>query len=168
MNPLSLIVGNVCSILAMITDSISSAQKTAKRVLLVQSLSQLIYGIGTTVLRGYSGAVQNGVSILRNFVAIRNIQSKAVEWTLVIVGVVLGFVFNNLGLMGLLPVIANLQYTIAIFRFRDNERALKISFLLTCVMYALFNAVIYNVVGVITNVVVVITTVANLIRERKQ
>ena len=168
MNPLSLIVGNVCSILAMITDSISSAQKTAKRVLLVQSLSQLIYGIGTTVLRGYSGAVQNGVSILRNFVAIRNIQSKAVEWTLVIVGVVLGVVFNNLGLMGLLPVIANLQYTIAIFRFRDNERALKISFLLTCVMYALFNAVIYNVVGVITNVVVVISTVANLIRERKQ
>ena len=168
MNPLSLIVGNVCSILAMITDSISSAQKTAKRVLLVQSLSQLIYGIGTTVLRGYSGAVQNGVSILRNFVAIRNIQSKAVEWTLVIVGVVLGVVFNNLGLMGLLPVIANLQYTITIFRFRDNERALKISFLLTCVMYALFNAVIYNVVGVITNVVVVITTVANLIRERKQ
>ena len=168
MNPLSLIVGNVCSILAMITDAISSAQKTAKRVLLVQSLSQLIYGIGTTVLRGYSGAVQNGVSILRNFVAIRNIQSKAVEWTLVIVGVVLGVVFNNLGLMGLLPVIANLQYTIAIFRFRDNERALKISFLLTCVMYALFNAVIYNVVGVITNVVVVITTVANLIRERKQ
>ena len=168
MNPLSLIVGNVCSILAMITDSISSAQKTAKRVLLVQSLSQLIYGIGTTVLRGYSGAVQNGVSILRNFVAIRNIQSKAVEWTLVIVGVVLGFVFNNLGLMGLLPVIANLQYTIAIFRFRDNERALKISFLLTCVMYALFNAVIYNVVGVITNVVVVISTVANLIRQRKQ
>ena len=168
MNPLSLIVGNVCSILAMITDSISSAQKTAKRVLLVQSLSQLIYGIGTTVLRGYSGAVQNGVSILRNFVAIRNIQSKAVEWTLVIVGVVLGVVFNNLGLMGLLPVIANLQYTITIFRFRDNERALKISFLLTCVMYALFNAVIYNVVGVITNVVVVISTVANLIRERKQ
>ena len=168
MNIIAVVIGNLCSLCAMITDSISSAQKTAKRVLLVQSLSQLIYGIGTTVLRGYSGAVQNGVSILRNFVAIRNIQSKAVEWTLVIVGVVLGVVFNNLGLMGLLPVIANLQYTIAIFRFRDNERALKISFLLTCVMYALFNAVIYNVVGVITNVVVVITTVANLIRERKQ
>jgi len=68
MNSVSLIIGNLCSLLAMITDSISATRKTPKGVLLVQSLSQLIYCIGTVVLKGYSGAVQNAVSILRNFV----------------------------------------------------------------------------------------------------
>ena len=126
MNEINLIIGNVCSLLAMVTDSISSTRKTAKGVLLVQSLSQLIYFIGTVVLKGYSGAVQNAVSILRNFVAIRDIRSKYVEWALVGLGVVLGLAFNNLGFMGLLPVIANFQYTIAVFRFQDNQRALKI------------------------------------------
>ena len=79
MNTISVILGNGCSLLAMVTDSISSTRKTAKGVLLVQSLSQLIYCIGTILLKGYSGAVQNAVSILRNLVAIRKIESKVLE-----------------------------------------------------------------------------------------
>ena len=59
MNTLSLITGNVCSLLAMITDSISSTRKTAKGVLWMQSISQMIYFVGTVILKGYSGAVQN-------------------------------------------------------------------------------------------------------------
>ena len=167
MNEINLIIGNVCSILAMATDSISSTRKTTKGVLLVQSLSQLIYFIGTVVLKGYSGAVQNAVSILRNFVAIREIHNKYVEWILAGLGVVLGLAFNNLGFMGLLPVIANFQYTIAIFRFQDNERALKISFAIAIGLFAVFNIAIYNVVGMLSNSVVFITTVAVLLKPNK-
>ena len=167
MNEINLIIGNVCSLLAMVTDSISSTRKTAKGVLLVQSLSQLIYFIGTVVLKGYSGAVQNAVSILRNFVAIRDIRSKYVEWALVGLGVVLGLAFNNLGFMGLLPVIANFQYTIAVFRFQDNQRALKISFAIAVGMFAVFNIAIFNVVGVVSNSVVFITTLAVLLKSGK-
>lgn len=167
MNEIHLIIGNVCSLLAMVTDSISSTRKTAKGVLLVQSLSQLIYFIGTVVLKGYSGAVQNAVSILRNFVAIRDIRSKYVEWALVGLGVVLGLAFNNLGFMGLLPVIANFQYTIAVFRFQDNQRALKISFAIAVGMFAVFNIAIFNVVGVVSNSVVFVTTLAVLLKSGK-
>lgn len=167
MNEIHLIIGNVCSLLAMVTDSVSSTRKTAKGVLLVQSLSQLIYFIGTVVLKGYSGAVQNAVSILRNFVAIRDIRSKYVEWALVGLGVVLGLAFNNLGFMGLLPVIANFQYTIAVFRFQDNQRALKISFAIAVGMFAVFNIAIFNVVGVVSNSVVFVTTLAVLLKSGK-
>lgn len=167
MNEIHLIIGNVCSLLAMVTDSVSSTRKTAKGVLLVQSLSQLIYFIGTVVLKGYSGAVQNAVSILRNFVAIRDIRNKYVEWALVGLGVVLGLAFNNLGFMGLLPVIANFQYTIAVFRFQDNERALKISFAIAVGMFAVFNIAIFNVVGVVSNSVVFVTTLAVLLKSGK-
>ena len=165
MNSISILTGNVCSLLAMITDSVSSTQKTAKRILLVQCLSQMFYCVGTIVLKGYSGAVQNIVSILRNLVAIRKIESKVLEWSLVTLGVVLGLWFNNLGFMGLLPVVANLQYTIAIFRFRDNETALKISFLISIGMFALFNLVIYNAVGFLANSVVCITTAVSLFKS---
>ena len=166
MNLVNIVIGNVCSILAMVTDSISATRKTAKAVLHIQNLSQLIYCIGTIVLGGYSGAVQNVVSILRNFVAIRNIKNKFLEWLLVSLGVILGLVFNNLGLMGLLPVVANLQYTLAVFRFQDNDRALKISFAIAVGLFALFNLAIYNVVGVLSNLVVFVTTVINLLRSR--
>ena len=168
MNTTHLIIGNLCSLLAMLTDSFSSTRKTTKVVLRVQNVSQLIYCIGTVVLKGYSGAVQNAVSFLRNIAAIRNIQSKAVQWTLTALGVVLGVAFNNLGLIGLLPVVANLGYTIAVFRFRDNERALKTAFMLCVFCFAIFNIALYNVVGVISNTVVAVTAAISLIKTRRK
>ena len=167
MNYVNLIIGNLCSLLAMATDSISSTRKTAKEMLLIQNLSQLVYCTSGIVLKGYSAAVQNVVSMLRNFLAIKKVNSKVAEWILVLLGVVLGVWFNNLGLMGYLPVIANLQYTLVMFRFRENERALKISFLVNAALFAVFNIVIYNVVGVVTNLVVFVTTGLCLIRPKK-
>ena len=162
------IIGNLCSLLAMGTDAISSTRKTPKAMLWMQTLSQVIYFIGTVVLGGYSGAVQNAVSILRNLVAIRKISNQVLEWTLVGLGVVFGLVFNNLGLAGLLPVIANLQYTLAVFKFKDNERALKISFAVCIGMFAAFNLAIYNFVGVASNLVVLGTTLVMLFKKRTE
>ncbi len=161
-----LIIGNLFSLFASAADTLSSTQKTAKRMLWVQSIGQLFYGIGTFVLGGYSGVVQNAVSILRNLLAIKNLTTPMIEWTLLGLGVVLGLVFNNLGFMGLLPVIANFQYTFAIFRFKNNERALKLSFLIFVILYILFNVVIYNFVGVVLNLVIAVTTASVLLKHR--
>ena len=160
------IVGNLCSLLAMVTDAVSSSRKTVRSALMVQSLGQLFHGIGTLALKGYSGVAQNAVGILRNFAAIRDIRSKWVEWSLLALGVVLGIGLNNLGWVGLLPVIANFQYTLAVFRFRERERMLKLSFLAAALMFSLFNTAIGNVVGVISNLVVAGTTVMYLVKNR--
>ena len=167
MNETSLIVGNLCSILAMGTDSVSATLKTAKGVLGVQILSQLIYGFGAFVLGGYSSTAQNFVSILRNLVAIRGISSRLIEGILMVLGVVLGIACNNLGLLGLLPVAASFQYTVAIFRFKDDPRLLKISLIISSLMFALFNGALFNIAGLLTNSVVAVVTAADLIRSKR-
>ena len=166
MNNINIIIGNICSLLAMGTDTISSAQKTAKRVLWMQTLSQLIYFIGTVALKGYSGAVQNAISIVRNLVAIKKINNKLLEWTFVVLGVVLGLFFNNLGWIGLLPVVANLLYTLGVFRFKDNERALKLAFLISVTLFGIFNLALFNFVGFCTNMAVAVATAINLLKKR--
>lgn len=163
MNPVFLILGNLCSLVTMFTDSLSAVQKKSKSVLAVQNISQLFYCIGAILLQGYSGAVQNAVSILRNLAAIYDLGNSFLEWLLIGLGVVLGIVFNNVGIMGWLPMIASTQYSIAIFRFRDNARALKISLLISAAMFVVFSAVILNIVGVVTNAVVAVTTLISLI-----
>ena len=168
MHPIQLIIGNLCSLLAVFTDSISATRKTTRGVLLVQSVSQIIYGIGSVVLGGYGGAVQNVMSVLRNFVAIKKIDSKALKWVMVILGVVLGALFNNLGIWGWLPILANLEYTLAVFYFKDNQRALKIAFLISVVLFAVFNGIILSIVGVVTNMIVLITGIIALVREKKE
>lgn len=168
MNSANIITGNICSLLAMGTDALSSGQKTAKRVLWIQNLSQLIYFIGTVALKGYSGAVQNVVSILRNLAAIKGIKSKAIEYLFIVSGVVLGLVFNHIGWTGLLPVLANLQYSLAVFRFKDNEQALKASFLICVLLFSVFNWTIMNYVGMCSNLIVAVATTVFLLKARFQ
>lgn len=154
--------------MAMGTDALSASRKTAKGVLWVQNISQAIYFTGTVVLKGYSGAVQNVMSILRNLLAISGKSSKVLEWGLTVLGVVLGIVFNNIGVMGYLPIIANLQYTLVVFRFKKNERAIKVSFMIAALMFSLFSLAIQNYVGVVTNLTVMVTTGIFLLKSMNE
>ena len=159
-----IIAGNVCSLCAMVTDSISGTRKKPSQILGVQIISQFFYAAGSIVLKGYSSTVQNVVAILRNLAAMKNIKSKAVEWTLVLLGVVFGAVFNNRGLLGWLPIIANLEYSIAVFKFKNNEKSLKIAFMINMLMFSVFCFAIQNYVGGVANIVVAVTTAVSLVR----
>lgn len=168
MRTTTLIIGNLCTLMAMGSNAISATRKTKNGILWTQSISQLIYLSSALVLRGYSAAVQNVVSIVRNLAAIRNIRNAWLEWFLVGLAAVLGIVFNNRGLIGLLPVIGNLQYTIVIFRLRDKDRALKFSFWISTLCFAIFNVTIFNFVGVLSDLVVLITTGIVLLKPEKK
>ena len=163
---LELIAGNGCSLLATITDTVSSTRKTAKGVLIAQTFSQLFYGIGAVILGGYSAAVQNFVSIVRNFAAMGGKSPKWLEWLLVALGVGLGIVFNNLGLIGWLPIVAGLEYSLAVFRFKNDERKLKWAFAICVGLYTIFNFAILNFVGAISNCFVSITTIVLLLKNK--
>jgi hypothetical protein len=164
----NLILGNLFSLIAMGTDSFSATRKSAKAVLLVQCISQFLYGMSSLVLKGYSAVVQSAVSIVRNLAAVKGNTAKWFEWTLVALGVGLGLLFNNLGPVGLLPVISNFEYSVAVFLFRDNEKALKLAFLINVALFAVFNVAILNIVGVVGNLVVAGTTAVSLYKEKKK
>ena len=165
---MNILIGNLCSLLAMVTDSIGSAQKTAKGVLIMQSVSQAIYCISGIALKGYSAAVQSVVSILRNLTAIAGREEKWLQYLWVVLGVVLGLYFNNRGLFGWLPVVANLEYSVAVFKFKDNERALKIAFCINVILFTIFNAGLFNIVGVCCSTVVLVTTIMSLVKGKKE
>ena len=162
------LIGNICSLCAMVSDSVSSVQKKHSRILAVQTLSQFFYAAGSIILKGYSSTVQNAVAVLRNIAAIKRIKSKTAEWTLILLGVVFGAVFNNRGLLGWLPIIANLEYSVAMFRFSDDVRLLKGAFILNSVMYAVFNFMIMNYVGAVACTVVINTTAAALVKGARK
>ena len=81
-------------------------------------------------------------------------------------GVALGIVFNNRGLLGWLPIVANLEYAVAVFRWKEKEKLLKVAFFVNMLMYSVFSFVIMNYVGAAANLVVAVTTVISLLRDR--
>ena len=164
----SIIVGNVFSLCAMASDSFSGTRKEHKQIMAVQIVSQFFYAASSIALKGYSSTAQNAVAIFRNFAAMKNVKSKVLEWSLILAGVVLGIVFNNRGLLGWLPIIANLEYSIAVFKLKENEKALKLAFIINMVMYAVFSFVIKNYVGTVSCTVIAVTTAVSLIRTKNE
>lgn len=161
----TIIIGNIFSLCAMISDSISGTRKKHSEILAVQIISQFFYSASSLVLKGYSSTVQSAVAILRNFAAIKNIKSKLIEWILILLGVVLGVVFNSNGLLGYLPVVANFIYSVSVFRLKSNEKMLKAVFIVNMIMFAIFNAAIMNYVGLFSCAVVAATTLFSLIKS---
>ena len=133
----------------------------------VQIVSQFFYAASSIALKGYSSTAQNVVAVFRNLAAMKNVKSKVLEWALILAGVALGIAFNNRGLLGWLPIIANLEYSISVFRLKDNERALKLAFIINMIMYAVFSVVIMNYVGAVSCTVIAVTTALSLLRMNK-
>ena len=115
-----------------------------------------------------SSTAQNAVAVFRNLAAMKNVKSKALEWSLILAGVVLGVIFNNRRLLGWLPIIANLEYSVAVFKLKDNETALKTAFIVNMVMYAVFSLVILNYVGTASCAVIAVTTAVSLIKGKRE
>ena len=132
-----------------------------------QSISQFIWGMSSIFLKGYSASVQNFMTIVRNIFALKNDPSKLVQWGIIIGSVVLGIVFNNRGIMGFLPIIGNLEYSICVFYIKNNEKLLKISFLISVITFMIFNIYLLNIVGTITNIIIIISYLTSILKSDK-
>ena len=164
------IIGNVCSFGAMITNAVSGTRKKHNEILGIQIISCVFYGAGSFILKGYSSTVQNGVGILRNVSAIKGVKNKVlqkiIEWTLITLGVALGVAFNNRGWAGILPVVANLEYSVAVFKFKDSGNLLRYAFIVNLLMYTVFSFVIRDYVSIAANLLAAVTTAVSLIKDR--
>ena len=170
---LNIIIGNVCSFLAMCMDSIGSSRKTARAMLFFQSMSQVFMATGAIFLGAYSAAVQNVVSFFRNMRAATDKGGKWLEWLFLAIAVVVGvycnfWLPNTIGIwIGMIPILANVGYSLAVYFFGTDEFKLKFAFLLTNVVFGFFNLMIQNYVGFCTCVVVATTTAVFLIKSHK-
>jgi len=165
---LEIISGNVCSLGAMLCDSFSGTRKTKKGILLAQTCSQVFFLVSAILLNAYSAAAQNIVAIFRNIYGAGTKKSKIVDWVLVFAPVVLGFAFNNLGILGVVPIVANLQYSVIVLVFNSKTRAIKTSFTICNTMFIFFNFMIKNYVGSVSCIIVVSTTLIAMYKESKK
>ena len=165
---IEIIIGNICSIGAMICDSYSGTRRTRRDMLLVQTVSQFFYIVSSLVLKGYSATVQNVVTVFRNLVAIKKDPSKKVAIIFTALPVVLGIIFNNRGLMGLIPVVANLEYSIVMFACPKNVNAIKLALVINCIMFAVFNFYILNFVSGVASIIIAITTSISIRKSKSE
>lgn len=150
-------IGLIFSAIGATCLAISSFAKTKKSMLSWQLSDYFFTMIANFLLGGYTGAISISVSIIRNTLMIKKWDSIYTTALLVIIQVTLGTHVNNLGLIGCLPLISSVSYTIVSF-LTDRVQWLRWVTVENMLLWSLYDFTIKAYPALVMDVVITITT----------
>lgn len=103
-------------------------------MLKIQFIGGFIELVKNIFLSAYSGAIVQLFGIIRNYAGSKGYKPKYLFIFLILGQLTLGIVFNNHGILGYLPIVASIIYTIAIF-YSDKAQDLRLVILVTNVLW---------------------------------
>lgn len=166
LNTVQLIVGNGLALVSTLLVVASGAVKSRKTSVLLQFLHEAACSCGDLVLGGYSGAIVDGVDAVRDVLSYRNRLTQRLKYVLIFVASALIFYFNNLGLIGLLPLVATVFYTLNI-NTQDPVRY-KLCLMFTWVLGIIYNLVILSLVGAAVQGAALVSGAVSLVRLKRE
>ncbi len=110
----NIIIGNIISFIAAIFMAISCAVKKRKTIFYLQALNCFVLAVASVFFGAYAGITTLIISTLRNLIVAHDKYTKPVMYVFLVLTVILGVIANNRGFIGLLPVIATVQYTLCL------------------------------------------------------
>lgn len=146
---------------------ISTLFHSTKRIIGIQTINLVLSTVAGILLQGYSGAVQDAVSLIRNLVVLTGRQNRVLSVLFVAASLILGFLFNNRGVIGVLPIVASVQYAVVVLNPKTSEWILKASIFFNTVCWAIYSFYLYNYVNAIANVVIAVTALYQLVVSKK-
>ena len=106
----SIIIGNIIALIASILMVYSGMLKQKKKILYFQTVQIGMSVISNIILGGITGAIINALSMIRNILCYKDKLGLKEKIVITILSVVLTFKFNNLGYIGLLPLLSTVIY----------------------------------------------------------
>lgn len=166
------IAGNILTLIGMSFFFISSFLKKKRDIVLTQTGNHAISLIGQCLLGQVSGAVQDGVSVIRNIFIVCNKNNKYWNIFFIVLGVVLGTILNvvlqldspMMIALGFLPVFAAFQYSIIILLPNVKVPWIKASMACSCVCWTVYGLFLKNYSMALTNSIIFIATIIALIQ----
>lgn len=165
MNNISVILGNVVAAAGSLSLFVSTTSKDKKGILKAQAVGSFFLLLSDIFLKGYSGAIQDTVGLIRNIVILAGKNSTVVSVILVATGVIPGVIFNNHGLLGILPVFANLEFACVTLYPKSDETLMKAAIFVSTACWAVYCFVIQNYVSTCVNIFTATSALVFVIRS---
>ena len=166
---MTVLIANIIDSFVAIIQVGSGTLKKKSQILLVMTFQQFLQAVSMLMLGGVTGAVNNIISCVRNYLCYTEKMTNVWKVILIAGYVSLTVLFNEEGAWGLIPAVANTVYII----FMNVKDPIKFKILGVCIImpWILYNLIIQAYVGAIFNTATVITnvvTICIMIKERKQ
>ena len=166
-----LVIGNLIALIASILMLYSGYIKKKQKIILVQTIQIGLSVLSNIVLGGITGAIINALSLIRNILCYKDKLNKIWKVVLILLSAILTLTFNNLGLVGLLPLVS----TIAYIWLMDIKDVIKFKYLIvfTMTMWLIYDiimsytAAIFDLGTIIANIISIIQIKKNKKGEEK-
>lgn len=160
-----IILANVIALIASGFMVVASYQSDDKKCLLLQSVQIFLFIISNTLLKGITGIIINALSLIRNILTYKNKFNKTIKYLILLLIIVLSIIFNNLSIIGYLPLVGTVVFTLfidskSIIRFR-----LSLSFSL--LMWLIYDIFIMSYSSALFDFFSLIGCIASVIKKKK-
>lgn len=113
----------------------------------------------------FLGVVTNILAAVRNSFEIKGKNNNNVVIVLCLLNVIFGLLFNNRGFVGVLPILATVEYTIAIYVCKSSQ-SLRICLLISTVFWGIYDLLIMSYPLFVADVIIFIFATINVVRLR--
>lgn len=159
-----IIIGNVIAFVASILMVYSGYIKIKEKIIFWQTIQIFLSVVSNIVLGGITGAIINALSCVRNILCYKNKLDKKAKVILIILSIGISIVFNNIGWIGLLPVISTVLYIL--FMDIKDVRLFKYLTIVTMIMWMWYDFYIKCYVAGIFDFLCVAANIIALIQLR--
>ena len=163
---MTLIIGNIIALIGSLLMVYSGIIKDKKKILFVQSIQILLFIISNLVLGGITGAIINLIGFIRNLLCYYDKYNNLEKIIITIVSIILTIVFNNLGIIGYLPLIAIVAYNL--FMTTKNIYFFKYLILFTMVMWSIYDFTIKSYTSFAFDLFTIIANIISLLSLNKK
>lgn len=159
-------LGHILSAVSFAALAASLFARNTRRLFLLQAADSFLGALANLCFGGFSGASANGIATVRNLLKAQGRFTGAIVWVTLVAQVAIGVLVNNRGLLGLLPVAATVEYTLAV-ALTGGVRAVKLALLANLLMWATYGALIGDWVGLSKSAFLMLLTLYQLQAEKK-
>ncbi len=145
-----ILLGNLFSFFAAIFTISSSWQKTRNKIYGQQCIQCTLMAIASFFLYSYSGMTTFILCAIRNFLLAKDKFTQKILVVFLILIAAIGIIFNNRGILGYIPIVTTILYSIGTYLCK-KESSIKINIVLNLLMWAFYEFYICDYVSVIVD-----------------
>ena len=162
---MQIVIGNIIALIASILMVYSGYIKQKKKILYTQTIQLCFSSLSNIILGGITGGIIDLLGCVRNILCYKGKLNKVSKIILIILSTSLTLIFNNMGVLGLLPLISTITY-ILLMTIND---VIKFKYLLifTAFLWLVYSMCIQSYVGAAFNVMNIAANVSSIIQIKK-
>ena len=159
------LIANIISLVGAVIMVVIGFIPERSRILKLQCVQWLILGIANVMLGGVTGLISNLVSIVRNLWSLKRELTRPVILFFIALQIALSIPFNTLGLLGWLPTVAAIAFTL--FLNSKDARVLKLAIIFGQVLWSIFDFSLMNYSAFAFDIFTIISSLVGIWQLRK-